>query len=131
MKTSKYALLLLPVLLVASCTARYAPDMYSVKQAPVVTKNAHPSLTQVGQAIDVAGRSLGWKMQDVRPGYTIATLDVRDHEAKVGITYSVQNYSIAYISSKNLMRDGYMHKNYNGWVKNLNTAIANELLAVK
>ncbi|OGT30361.1 MAG: hypothetical protein A3E87_01345 [Gammaproteobacteria bacterium RIFCSPHIGHO2_12_FULL_35_23] len=128
MKKINYALIISTVLLLASgCTLRYTPDIYNVNKAPVVTKTHQATLTQVGKAITSAGVGLGWSMQEVRPGYIVATLNLRAHQAKVGITYTTQTYNINYISSNNLMRNGEIHQNYNSWVQNLNTAIKHQL----
>ena len=130
MKTIKYVFLTAIVLLTASCTLRYTPNIYNVNNATVVTKSKQPTLTQVGNAISVAGAGLGWAMKPVRSGYTIGILELRNHQAKVGITYTTKVYSINYISSVNLTRNGQIHQNYNSWVQNLNNAIKRQLAIV-
>jgi hypothetical protein len=116
------------VVLISACT-RYTPNIYNVKNAQVVGQTTKPlSLSQVGHAIAAGGTSLGWNMNAVRPGYTVGTLDLRGNQAKVGIRYNSKTYSIKYLSSKNLMKDGEIHKNYNGWIHNLDNAIKSRLL---
>lgn len=127
----KYLLVFCPLVLLMACTMRYTPNVYNVKNAPIVThSHRQPSLAQVGHAIQMAGSGLGWEMHQVRPGYTIGSLNLRGHMAKVGISYNTKAYSITYITSENLMRNGQIHKNYNGWVQNLNKHIQLQLKAL-
>ncbi len=131
MKILKLIVVLFPFLMVSVACSRYTSHVYNVNQAQIITQHASaPSMVAVSKAIARAGSGLGWVMQDVRPGYTIATLSLRDHFAKVGISYDRHTYSIAYISSTNLMEGSKIHKNYNGWIKNLNKAIQNNLAAL-
>jgi hypothetical protein len=47
----------------------------------------------------------------------------------VDVRYTATTYSITYKDSTNLnYRDGQIHKNYNGWIENLDRDIRNELL---
>jgi hypothetical protein len=58
----------------------------------------------------------------------LATLDLRTHHAVVEIAYNAKSYSIAYKESNNLNYDGKsIHRNYNGWIHNLQNAINVEL----
>lgn len=69
----------------------------------------------VRNAILQAGISLGWQMDDVRPGLIMATLNVRDHMAQVEIPYDRHTYSILYRDSVNLGYNGSsIHSNYTG-----------------
>jgi hypothetical protein len=53
-----------------------------------------------------------------------ATLALRTHVAVTEITYNEQNFSIIYADSTNLGYNGSsIHKNYNGWIENLERAI--------
>ena len=110
------------LLVLAGC--RSAPVM-NVVDAPVgVSRSAQ----QVEQAIVSAGNSLGWQMRPVGPGRIEGTLLLRDHRAVVDIDYSPRTYSIRYKDSSNLHYDGAsIHKNYNGWIENLDRAIRNRL----
>ena len=61
----------------------------------------------------------------VRPGVIRATLHLRTHVAVTEITYNEQVFSIIYVDSTNLDYDGTsIHKNYNGWIQNLERAIS-------
>jgi hypothetical protein len=103
--------------------------VYNVADAPVVTTSGKaPSATQVRSAIITAGTSLGWTIKDAGPGRLEGTLRLREHTAVVEIPYSGARYSITYKSSENLMAaDGKIHKNYNGWIQNLDRAIRTEI----
>lgn len=124
----KVAALLLTALLMASC--RTVP-IYNVKDAPVNTASGGQaaSLATVEQAIVRAGNSLGWVMKVETPSLITGTLTLRTHTAVVSIPFSTTSYSILFKSSVNLEQDGEtIHKNYNGWVQNLDKAIRAQLL---
>lgn len=107
------------VFLVAACNR---PVMNVDDQA----LNPPPGATgkQVGDAIRRAGAGLGWNMKATGPGKIEATLRLRTHVAVVDIAYSTKSFSISYKDSENLGYDGTnIHKNYNGWVQNLEKAI--------
>jgi hypothetical protein len=85
---------------------------------------------QVRGAIVRAGAALGWQMKDEGPNTLVGSLTLRTHSAVVAITYSPASYSIKYRTSTNLNEsDGNIHKNYNGWIQNLNKGIAAQLAA--
>jgi hypothetical protein len=74
-----------------------------------------------------AAGGLGWQTDLVRPGVMRATLNLRSHVAVVEITYSADAFAIRYLDSRNLQYDGSsIHKNYNGWIQNLERAIAQQ-----
>jgi hypothetical protein len=103
--------------------------IYNVSDAPVTTPTGKaPTATQVRAAIITAGTSLGWSVKDAGPGKLEATLHLRTHTAVVDIPYSSTRYSITYKSSEGLQAgDGKIHKNYNGWIQNLDRAIRTEI----
>ena len=58
---------------------------------------------------------------------------LRTHVAIVDVTYDTSTYSIQYVDSTNLNYNeskGTIHKNYNGWIQNLENAIQRELSAL-
>ena len=67
----------------------------------------------------------GWTITAERPGEIDSTLFIRDHEAKIRVTYDLQSVRFTYVDSKNLNyrldRKGKaeIHGNYLGWIKNL------------
>jgi len=103
--------------------------VYNVNDAAVSTASGkHPTAGQVRSAIITAGTSLGWHVVDAGPGRLEGTLHLRTHTAVVDIPYSAARYSILYRSSEDLQAaDGKIHKNYNGWVQNLDRAIRTEI----
>jgi hypothetical protein len=116
-------------LLVAGCTTR--PIVNVTDQPVVTTAGKQVTADQVRNAIVKAGNSLGWVMTPVSPGLVNARLALRDHLAVVDVRYTATTYSITYKDSTNLnYRDGQIHKNYNGWIENLDRDIRNELLRI-
>ncbi|HEX9184477.1 MAG TPA: hypothetical protein VF876_14575 [Burkholderiales bacterium] len=114
--------ILIPAIALLLVGCRIAP-VYDVNQAPVTT--ARPiSMSDVEQAIRQAGASLGWQMVPKGPGNIEGTLILREHRAVVDIKYDTKTYSIKYKDSSNLQYDGAsIHKNYNGWIQNLDNGI--------
>lgn len=101
---------------------RSAP-IYNVEQSPIGV-SAAASLKDIQKTIITAGAGLGWKMKEQVPGTITGTLNLRKHMAVVEIPYSNTEYSIIYKDSAELGYDGSsIHKNYNGWVQNLDRAI--------
>jgi hypothetical protein len=103
--------------------------IYNVEQAPIILppgKNA--SMNQVTTAIMRAGSSLGWQMQPEGPGRMSGRLNVRGLMAVIDVTHDTKSYSIKYRDSTGLhAKDGTIHKNYNGWIQNLDKRIRTEL----
>lgn len=115
----KYSVPAAVLFLIVACTA--APVM-NIEQAPVTPTPA--SLSDVTKAITKAGVGLGWQMTPVAPGKMVGTLNIRDHRAVVDITYDLKSYSVKYKDSTNLNYDGTnIHRNYNGWITNLDKQI--------
>jgi len=101
--------------------------IYNVSAAPVVA-NKVVSMDDVQKAIIRAGAGLGWQMKPVEPGLIVGTLTLRTHMAMVNVKYDTKIYSITYKDSSNLDYTGdSIHKNYNGWVTNLDRGIQSQL----
>ena len=76
---------------------------------------------------------LGWEMASTTPDHIIGKLNLRARQAVVDIAYDAKSYNIRYKSRKGLLHgeadqtSGHetreIHKNYNGWIENLNNAI--------
>lgn len=117
---------LVAAFLFAACTT--VPIM-NVDNAAVPTASGKPlTKEQVRSAIIRAGGALGWQMKDEGPDKLVGTLVLRTHTAVVEIPYSSTNYSIKYRSSIDLNESGgNIHKNYNGWIQNLNRGINTQL----
>jgi hypothetical protein len=105
---------------------RSAP-IHDVVAAPVVTTKP-VTMEAVQTAIVVAGTGLGWRMEPGKAGTVTGVLELRDHRAVVEVTYDTKAYNIKYKDSSNLDYSGTsIHKNYNGWVENLDKAIRVQL----
>lgn len=123
----------LKVLLVgfaAAALAACVQPIYNVQGAPVEAAGGKPpTMAEVEKAIVRAGSALGWRMQPVKPGVVVGTLHLRAHTAVVEVTYDTRTYNITYKDSQELNYDGTnIHKNYNGWVQNLDKGIRAQLL---
>lgn len=120
---------LLCAVLVALAGCTQAP-IRNVPDATVVTGTGKPATPEdVRIAIVRAGTTLGWVMTPVDPGLVSGRLALRGHLAIVDVRYTAKDYSITYKDSTNLdYRDGQIHKNYNGWIENLNRDIRANLL---
>lgn len=115
------------LLLMAGC--RSAP-VHDVVAAPATTVKP-VALSTMESAIIGAGTGLGWRMIPRAPGQIEGVIALRDHRAVVTVNYDTKSYSIKYKDSSNLHYDGKsIHKNYNGWVENLDRAIRTNLAAL-
>lgn len=120
-------ILILGLTTVAMLGCRTAP-VYDVADAPVVANKSGYTLDDVRNAIMRAGSMLGWQMNEVDPNTIEGTLHLRSHMAQVEIPFSEETYSILYKDSSNLNYDGkIIHRNYNGWIQNLDRAIKVQL----
>ncbi len=126
MSFKKISTVILAVLLVALIGCRTNP-VREVNNAPVLATGQY-TMKDVKNAIFRAGQSIGWGMKEVKPGLIIATIFVRNHMAKVEISYSKKSFSIHYKDSAGLNYDGTnIHRNYNNWIKNLEQRINSQL----
>jgi hypothetical protein len=125
----KIIMALAMALLMAACTSR---PVMNVTDAPVVTTGGKQITTdQVRNAIVGAGNGLGWVMTPTSAGLVVGSLNLRTHLAVVDVRYTARTFSIAYKDSTNLdYQNGQIHKNYNGWIENLDRSIRNELLRI-
>jgi hypothetical protein len=122
-------LLIACALALAACTSR--PVMNVAAEPVVVTPGKTASADNVRDAILRAGAGLGWHMQPMSPGVVRGTIALRGHGAEINVKYTAKSYDIVYVNSTNLnAENGQIHKNYNGWIENLNRAIQRELLRI-
>ncbi len=125
----KFVLAALVFSLVSACATRV--PVYNIVNAPVDVSNKKATLDEVGDAIRRAGAALGWQMKLVKPGLIAGTLNLRTHTANVDIAYNYKTYDITYKDSANLdYEGGTIHKNYNGWIQNLDRQIRANLSAL-
>jgi hypothetical protein len=132
MQTRQVRIAVIGAVLAAGLAACTVAPIYNVSDAQVSTASGKAlQASQVRQAIITAGGSLGWRIVDAGPGRLEGTLVLRDHTAVVDIPYSATKYSIQYKRGENLKAaDGSIHKNYNGWVQNLDRGIRASLSAL-
>jgi len=127
MSVIKSAIIVLGISCAVALGACTSKPIMNVKDAPIATTRPVQA-AQVRQAIIAAGVSLGWQIVDARPGTLEGTLNLRDHTAVVEIPYTATSYSIVFKRGANLgEKDGQIHKNYNGWVQNLDNRIKAEI----
>ena len=128
MKTNIVAILVASALLIISgCRSN---PILNIENSPIEIAVKHSS-KDIKKAIIRAGAGLGWNMKAEKYGHIVGTLYLRTHVAVVDIKYSNKNYSITYKSSENLNYDGTnIHKNYNGWITNLNRQIQAQHLII-
>jgi len=130
-------LLVSAIFVTASCVT--AP-IVNIQDAPVKTLSSKElTLDQVTKAIVLAGMGLKWQMDLVKPGHIVGTLNLRSHQAVVDVIYDPKAYSIHYKSSKGLLygepsevngpETREIHRNYNGWIENLDNAIRTQFIA--
>jgi hypothetical protein len=128
MSITKWAAVVVSVLVLLAAGCRGGMPVYNVTNAPVTTNKANPNLDEVGRAIQRSGVALGWQMVQTKPGNFVGTLNLRKHAAVVDINYSAKSYSINYKDSTELNYDGTnIHPNYNGWIQNLDKGIRAQL----
>ncbi len=119
--------LVLSLLLPADADAR-TREIQNVENAPIP---AGLSMKTIGDAIIDGCSTRNWQASRVGEGHMQCTLYIRDHMAKVDITYNTEAFSITYNDSNNLKYNAEknkIHRNYNSWVQNLRGDISNELL---
>ncbi len=129
-KRFTWVLIAVAVLLLVGCKS--AP-IYNVSDAPVDASIKNLTAENMKKAIMRAGLSLNWQIKNVGPGKLVGTLFLRKHMAKIDIPYSKDGYSLLYRDSNQLNYKpdtGEIHKNYNGWIQNLDRAIQSQLLAL-
>ena len=101
--------------------------VYNVVDSPTTAKPGL-SVADVSNAIIRGGQQRGWVIKKVSDGQLEGTLRVRTHVAVVDITHDTQTFSIKYKSSVHLLYSNeggteYIHRNYNSWVRFLESDI--------
>jgi hypothetical protein len=112
------AILLVPFALLLMAAGPLLLDPEPIPVPPGLSEKA------VGQAVGVGVSQRGWLVTKQDSGYVEATLRLRTHVAKIGITYDTQSVRIKYLESSNLdyevRKDGpHIHGNYLKWVENV------------
>jgi len=120
---SSWALLLMMLLGVAAVAPIAVASEVLVDPQPI---SVPPGLSEkaVAKSIRLGVAQRGWVVSRQDPGYMEATLNIRSHVAKVGITYDTKSIQIRYIDSTNLdyeVKKGVrrIHGNYLKWINNI------------
>lgn len=120
----------LSILLILSGCSRTQP-IYNIENQGIPSISKAKTANDVKKAIHAACLGKGWKVRDVANGVIEATLMLRTHTAVVEIRYDTKKYSILYKDSTGLDGDGQaVHKNYNGWIRNLDNDIQKNLALI-
>ena len=128
MRNATKVVIVAAALVLVGCTTK---PIYNVVDAPLASSKANPSMDEIGKAIVRAGTGLGWQMTPDRPGHVTGRIALRTHVAVVDIDYTPKTYSIKYKDSTNLDYNGSsIHRNYNGWIQNLDKAIRAQISAL-
>ncbi len=112
----------LSLLCVVGAAAARKADL--VDPAPLAVP-AGLSDAQVTKDIKRALVGRGWVVAFEEPGHIESTLRLRDHVARIDITYDTATIKIAYVMSTNLdykkKKDGsaVIHGNYLSWIDNI------------
>ncbi|SHF36499.1 hypothetical protein SAMN04487965_2043 [Microbulbifer donghaiensis] len=122
-----FAMLLAAVL--AGCTSN---PLMNINDRPVPNRLDGSTQTQesVRKGIIAGCVDKGWTCREISPGLIAASINVRKHRADADISYDGDSYSITYKNSELLdynSRRNTIHRNYNRWIANLDSAIAKRL----
>ena len=126
----KALFLSIAVLSILSLTGCRSAQVQNVPEQIIVSNKDNLTNDDVFKAIVRAGSSLGWIVSKKDNNTAIATLNVRDHQAVVTVSYNTKTFSINYLSSMNLKYNSAtneIHSNYNGWISNLHRKIQAEI----
>ncbi len=105
-----------------SCRKAYVRDI--PENTIPTTYDKSLTVEEIEAAIIMGGNEAGWNMRKQEPGLIVGVIQVRQHEAEVGIRYTATTWSITYRNSSNLKYNGEkIHVNYNKWVSRLADAI--------
>jgi hypothetical protein len=120
---SSWALVLMMLLGVVAVAPITVASEVLVDPQPI---SVPPGLSEkaVAKSIRLGVAQRGWVVSRQDPGYMEATLNIRSHVAKVGITYDTKSIQIRYIDSTNLdyeVKKGVrrIHGNYLKWINNI------------
>jgi hypothetical protein len=121
------ALLLTCALAISGCVwlAGNRVPVYNVSDAPLSTTRTE---AQVGELIRRAARIQGWEIEEVGKNVIYVTKRHGLHSATAVVLYDEAAFSIQLRGSQNFKEgEGRIHKLYNQWVQDLETAIQREV----
>jgi hypothetical protein len=132
MRTGTLLLLALALLLPGQAlAAKPIEDLVGI-EIPARMDGSKRSLDEVKEAIIAGCKFKGWAPVVAAEDRFEASIHVRTHFAKVGITFDQDAYSIRYLDSRELDYDPQkrrIHRNYNKWVILLSEAIQREFVS--
>ena len=91
------------------------------------------SLDQVKTTVGRVLRVVGWKIEDERPGVTIASLRKDTLFAKIKVDYTETHLTVRYVDSQNLNYENIsgegetIHSRYLNWANNVATLLSRAL----
>lgn len=91
---------------------------------------------QINREIQRSLLSRGWRVSDSQPGRIDSVLNLREHEARIRISWDDAQVRIAYVGSVNLdykekRGKRYIHSNYLNWMNYLQNDIYANLAVAK
>lgn len=101
---------------------------------PPVPVPAKATADQVARAIKAALVHREWTITSERSGEIESTLHLREHVARIAVTYDTHEITIKYVDSANLKyevkKDGtrLIHSNYLSWIQNVVADLKQNLL---
>jgi len=105
-----------------------AGKVYNVAK-PTVEQSC--TKVQMKNAIVAALQHFRWLVIEDTDGKLVAEYRRGKIMAKIAITYTASSYEINYVDSENLKYDGEnIHSKYNGWIRNLEKEIENNLAKI-
>lgn len=118
----RYAAIVLSVLALFA----FSGQAFALRSGPLVDPAPvnipdHVSDAEVAKSIKLALVGRGWEITSEQQGEIISTLHLREHMAKIRLTWGSGKIDIAYLESNNLdykLKNGkpYIHSNYLNWI---------------
>jgi hypothetical protein len=116
----------LPHILLAALSLFAFAGAVQARNAELIDPNpvavpAGLSAEQVAKDIKRALIARGWEVTAEQPGQIDSTLHLREHVARIQVTYGTSSVRLAYVDSSNLdyaekRGKRYIHGNYLGWL---------------
>ena len=89
------------------------------------------TVEQVRQAVLDGAKVRGWKTEQVKPGFIVATYTKDKKTASVDILYDANGFRITMNDKTNMVeKNGKVDGKYNQWVNNLNSDISNAAVKI-
>ncbi len=97
-------------------------------QRPIYKNHGQLDLDTIREKIVAGLDEKGWGVIDEAKGWMVAEVRADEHWARVRITYDQDGYEIIHFESHPdfLWNGSTIHRRYNGWIENLDEAIAEQ-----